>query len=649
MSSEAHDRCFSHFAEVTDIKNGTESDQYFLLHHVKCHDACRKFLKLQVCRNWGGSTNRIHSLSILGVMQEDAKKIIDYLVKSIQWEKQNITDRDAYLSSIGVKFKDKWQPLVAEHPLLFETTAFRSRKVIQRLSDELKMRELDYLGIIAMKKSFIFDASSIRFQQGMPIPDWISSNLPRSSFTISVNKNDIPQIFHFEDIRKMSLPIHAPIADFDAVHSVVSLRVHSRNGSFKPKVVAEATVHRHFARYEIVQQKPLCIDRTVEVTVFDEGLQEEGSIDIHCTSDIVVTKNGVITANGAGLKRTEQSIVYAHFCERNNPFLAFGNMLYRKNYGQSATTTVEGGGGIIALRSAADIINDGLLSSNGVADGRYSGGTIYLCAKGGVVNLGQIECTPYGRVIVQCRGFVNEGVISPEPDVQICSDVDIHQLPPFGQISRLLTTLSSHRNRVTYSKAFVKRHALQFDPEWVPLISTHCNLMKVTAYNQWTVLRRLVDEFQLKVLSICAWKEHIGICGSVICLAKDVPRPDWLNDALPFCTFSVSVDGVPMAKEFKFDRHWKFEIPIAFPKLDPQGGSSTITLNVKQNLGHSHFFPIKTMEIQHHRLFSQYGMISLNSKLFLVVAGYWYIDESTGRYPDIITRSTRGLHYAPFL
>merc|ERR1712032_1282097 len=78
------------------------------------------------------------------------------------------------------------------------------------------------------------------------------------------------------------------------------------------------------------------------------------------------------------------------------------------------------GGGIILLRSSGDIRNYGILSSNGShPDGPCSGGTICLSADGTIENHGQIECKPDGRIIVQCREFVNDGIIPTETELMI--------------------------------------------------------------------------------------------------------------------------------------------------------------------------------------------------------------------------------------
>ena len=125
------------------------------------------------------------------------------------------------------------------------------------------------------------------------------------------------------------------------------------------------------------------------------------------------------------------------------------------NKESNPSDAVHGGGGVIALRSSNDIINHGVLSSNGSAGGRYGGGTICLCADGAVRNHGQIECAPNGRILIQCRQFVNDGLIEPEPDILIIPDgakqreVDIAMMPWSGCKMEEIP-LSVHLQRVQY-------------------------------------------------------------------------------------------------------------------------------------------------------------------------------------------------------
>ena len=109
------------------------------------------------------------------------------------------------------------------------------------------------------------------------------------------------------------------------------------------------------------------------------------------------------------------------------------------------------GGGVIAIRSASDIVNNGLLSSYGAEGGGYDGGTIYLCAADAVINRGEIKCIPNGRIIVECRQFVNEGVIIPGPEILITDgtvqrEIEMVRMPwECGTIKEIELVVERHR------------------------------------------------------------------------------------------------------------------------------------------------------------------------------------------------------------
>ena len=64
---------------------------------------------------------------------------------------------------------------------------------------------------------------------------------------------------------------------------------------------------------------------------------------------------------------------------------------FQKSVG-TTSKTVGRCGGIIALRSRSNIVNDGMLTSNGSSGSGHGGGSICLCADNAVINHGEIEC-----------------------------------------------------------------------------------------------------------------------------------------------------------------------------------------------------------------------------------------------------------------
>ena len=50
------------------------------------------------------------------------------------------------------------------------------------------------------------------------------------------------------------------------------------------------------------------------------------------------------------------------------------------------------------------------------------------CVYGAVINCGHIECRPNGRIVVQCQQYVNEGVLSPEPEVLLTDGTEQREI-----------------------------------------------------------------------------------------------------------------------------------------------------------------------------------------------------------------------------
>ena len=220
------------------------------------------------------------------------------------------------------------------------------------------------------------------------------------------------------------------------------------------------------------EQEAMMIEALWKVDPFVSDKGSGGFVDIKCASEIIITVDGGINADDAGLDSQIDSIIYEKYVAKMRNFESSQQNVFKKGInkritmkkkrrnergkkmeksdksktivkndrkrilmltfgaGSSIKESVESdkkgkGGGIIALRSATDIVTYGMLTSNGSAVSGYTGGEICLCARGNMINRGRIESRPRGRIIIQCRRFVNEGFILPGPDVLIITKFKI--------------------------------------------------------------------------------------------------------------------------------------------------------------------------------------------------------------------------------
>ena len=216
------------------------------------------------------------------------------------------------------------------------------------------------------------------------------------------------------------------------------------------------------SRYDVKQQDALRIDRVLRVMPFDSEFAENGTIDIRCASDIIINSNGKIVADRAGFERNDVNKDYNEYVTlrlenqaKKQLLLHFGSFVDSKQ-NRDRTARKEVGGGIIVLRSSSNIVNDGVLSSNGSAGGAY-GGSICLCAERAVINRGEIVCRPKGRIIVRCLQFVNKGVMAPAPEVVITDgtkqrEIEMVMMPWSrigGKLQEIPLTIHQHRGHYT--------------------------------------------------------------------------------------------------------------------------------------------------------------------------------------------------------
>lgn len=206
------------------------------------------------------------------------------------------------------------------------------------------------------------------------------------------------------------------------------------------------------------------IDKVFKVpSIFSEE-DGNGTLHIRCESDIIIDVEGGIVADAAGLRSAADWKDYKEYKQlRKAAAKRHTKLLVTLNEHQSeqantlqASATVGAGGGMVALRSFSNIVNNGVLSCNGSAGGEHGGGSIHLCADGFIMNHGKIECKPHGQIMVRCRQFVNEGVVSPEPQVIIIDETErkeiVMVMMPWsrsgGKLQNIPLTVYQHRKHL---------------------------------------------------------------------------------------------------------------------------------------------------------------------------------------------------------
>ena len=383
--------------------------------------------------------------------EENNEKMVNHLIYSIKSTKEPITDRKSFFRKIGVDFKKEWAALIVKHPMLMEQTEngqtitvhgakrFKRQTVLQRLVKELGCDWISQFVQISkmMKDRITFDGAMITVKGHSE-----SGFLRNYIFKVSVDNQLHEREYRFDEMQDLSILVISPSLDLSADgEALISLCVGPSDGSFEPLSLWTVKCQHPLPRYALNQETPLRIDKMLQVHRTDAEPFDKGTLYIDNSSDIVIAENAGIHADGAGLRRIEGIPYILYLRQRKkrpktqNPLeLSFGTMsdefaLALTSKTKEYSGSLEGaGGGIIALRSKSDIVNDGMLSSNGTAEGRYKGGTICLCADGAVMNRGKIESKPNGRIIIRCRKFVNEGAISPVPEVLITDGPELQKV-----------------------------------------------------------------------------------------------------------------------------------------------------------------------------------------------------------------------------
>lgn len=390
--------------------------------------------------------------------------LVDQLVYSLMSTAHRITDPQAFLRQIGVRFYARWWVLIIFHSALHQLTVFEDKTVLERLQNELKIEEL----------------AGERWSDWQPLRDELNRNSfaqitlayteTGCKFTLPKDSSGFEALRYFVysvQFDGIACDVEYTFEDdcyFHTLRPLIPRKHHEICLLVKPDessnlyVLAQTYQHELFSKYEINQEEHVIIDGVIILSESHYGVGVGRTIDIGSNNTIHVTGSGRIDATATGLCSGDISVAYDAYVQRRLQDIADkkdNTILLPLGTGHGVAGSLPGnsssaGGGIIALRSFLDIVNDGMLSSNGADGGDHDGGSICLCADGAVINRGVIECRRNGQIIVRCRQFVNDGVISPPPKVLITDGTElicIEMAKPWstGALKEIPLSVHSHR------------------------------------------------------------------------------------------------------------------------------------------------------------------------------------------------------------
>ena len=473
---------------------------------------------------------------------------VDHLMHSIKSTEKVIVDKDEFYKKIGLQLKSSWYPRIAAHPILMDTTGYQGKSVVQRLMGDLRMKWLasGHFKCIDFIRSMAFNGTRLYLKKTIRLPHW--------TFIVSVDGQSVTKQYKFEHSLSFGIPVIAPSLNLSTAGSTitVSVKQSSRARSTEWVDIWEKSYHELFARYKIQGNKPLSIDNVLTVSPFQSDTLCGGYIDIQCSADMFIENDSGIDASGCGM--TEGHYAVLEETVDSMIGLKMGTLLEGKGSASGR------GGGIILLRSTGNFSNCGFLRSNGSPMNSYRGGTICIVTDGDVVNEGTIECKPSGRILIQCRKFLNSGLITPKPMIMIGSGggtkcVQILS-PRTLEIDRLIFILKEVPVFITNVDDFYERIGLTFDHVWIPMNANRSDLMNATKYKGNPVHQRLVQELKMSSLALLFCKEAIvSDEGRIYLEESDIPS--WVKAAVPHCAFTfTSGDGKNQSKEIitgKFD------------------------------------------------------------------------------------------------
>ena len=270
-------------------------------------------------------------------MANDDNESINHLMHSVKSNEKAIANNKVFLKKIGIRLEPQWAPLIASHSALLQDSEYENKKVLDRFVSEIGFK---WMTPLWLKGAIEVNGARIFMQQFHDIKQRNKANfgILECTFTVTVDQAVCQRELEFADSALIDVPIVSPIFDVSATEYTVTLWCEPRDHSFDSVVVDTNKMSAPLERYEIEQNEPLLFDSVLNVIPMDEDLGDNGVLHIQCSSDISVTVNGGVNADGVGLKDKELSDVYGRYVEqRINEntermlLLTFGALMERDN------------------------------------------------------------------------------------------------------------------------------------------------------------------------------------------------------------------------------------------------------------------------------------------------------------------------------
>ena len=157
---------------------------------------------------------------------------------------------------------------------------------------------------------------------------------------------------------------------------------------------------------------PLELNQKLYLKRFEEDKARGGRFNVISTSSITIGEEGGIDGSGYGLRKDSKY--------KSTYPLKYGQFNGDLDTQVPEQGTAVVGGGVISLFAVETIMNSGVLvceSSNKTQN--VGGGSIFILSAGSFVNDGRISCGEDGMIRIFCREFVNRGLMTPVPFIQI--------------------------------------------------------------------------------------------------------------------------------------------------------------------------------------------------------------------------------------
>ena len=376
--------------------------------------------------------------------EKDDEILVEHLIGSLISTEREIVDSQAFYRQIGIQFKAYWWSLIISHPSLETITGYEEKTVLQRFTEELDIESetgeiwSDWKPIRGLLNEGIFGLITNKGSQFIITGSESTVNIMLCKLVYTVQIDDVfsGQEYEFGVDGHFDAAIFAPPREMH----IIRVGVKPKSPSSGHFLFLPAYEHGPFPKYRIQQEMPIHIDSVVKIAKFSSENKEGGTMQVFSASDIIIMQQGHVDADGTGLMTEDDCICYDQYMERRvsqqivtNEFAqllsidSFSN--HHDDMAQEENTMEPGrGGGIVTLQTTKHLSNYGVLSSNASTSSGYQGGTIIVCAEGAVMNYGEIQCIPNGRITVRCRQFVNEGLILPAPQVLITDGTEQREI-----------------------------------------------------------------------------------------------------------------------------------------------------------------------------------------------------------------------------